>query len=49
MSGDFILAGEPEESWYATAYEANQLNKVAIAKYKRKLEKWEKETKEAEG
>ncbi len=49
VSGDFILAGEPEESWYATAYEANQLNKVAIAKYKRKLEKWEKETKEAEG
>ena len=48
VSGDAILAGEPESAWYAAAYEANQLNKVAIAKYKRKLAKWEKDLKEAE-
>ena len=48
VSGDAILADEPEDTWYDAAYEANQLNKVAIAKYKRKLAKWEKETKEAE-
>jgi len=48
VSGDNILNGEPEHTWYEAAYEDNQLNKTAIAKYKRKLAKWEKEKKEAE-
>jgi len=49
VSGEAILAGEPEDTWYAAAYKANQLNKVAIAKHKRELAKWEKNVKEAEG
>lgn len=46
VSGNNILNGLPEDAWYGAAYEANQLNKTAIAKYKRMLAKWEKATQE---
>ena len=49
VDGDLILNGDPEHTWYEAAYEANQLNKTAIAKYKRMLAKWEKVVEEAEG
>jgi len=41
--GDNILKRLPEETWYEEAWEANQRNKKAVARFTRRLEKWKKE------
>lgn len=46
--GDNILNRLSEETWYEDAWEANQRNKKAVAKFTRKLKNWKKERADAE-